>query len=73
MQLFYDAKNDLLYLRFDDRKQSVINRRIADEIVLDIGEGDKIVGIEIWDASRHLNLEQLLPVKYQTVSEPVAV
>lgn len=73
MQLFYDAKNDLLYLRFDDRKQSVINRRIADDIVLDIGEGDKIVGIEILDASRHLNLEQLLPVKYQTVSEPVAV
>jgi uncharacterized protein YuzE len=32
--------------------------------VLDIGEGDKIVGIEILDASRHLNLERLLPVEY---------
>ncbi|MCX7840671.1 MAG: DUF2283 domain-containing protein [Anaerolineae bacterium] len=69
MQLFYDAKTDLLYIRLDDRKQSVINRRVTDAIVLDIGEGDKIVGIEILDASRHLNLEQLLPVKYQT-SEP---
>lgn len=70
MQLFYDAKTDLLYIRLDDRKQSVINRRVTDDIVLDIGEGDKIVGIEILDASRHLNLEQLLPVKYQTAPEP---
>jgi len=32
--------------------------------VLDIGEGEKVVGIEILDASKHVNLERLLPVKY---------
>jgi len=36
--------------------------------VLDIGEDDKIVGIEILDASKHLNLENLLPLKYEVSS-----
>ena len=64
MQIMYNARTDLLYLRLDDRKQEVVNRRLSDEIVLDLGEGDRIVGIEILDASRHLNLDRLLPVKY---------
>jgi len=66
MQILYDTKTDLLYLRLDDRKQPVINKRLSEDIVLDIGEGDRIVGIEILDASRHLSLEKLLPVVYET-------
>jgi len=65
MQVLYDTKTDLLYIRLDERKQPVINRRPFEDIVLDIGEGDRIVGIEIMDASKHLNLDSLLPVKYQ--------
>lgn len=65
MQILYDSKTDLLYLRLDDRKQDVINKRIAEDIVLDLGEDDRIIGIEIIDASRHLNLDRLLPVKYE--------
>lgn len=68
MQIIYDSKTDLLYLRLDDRKQPVVNERVSDDIVLDIGEGDKIVGIEILDASKHLNLDRLLPVKYEVPS-----
>jgi len=67
MQILYDTKTDLLYLRLDDRKQAVINRRLSDDIVLDVGEGDKIVGIEILAASEHLSLERLLPIKLETV------
>jgi len=33
--------------------------------VLDIGEGDKIIGIEILDASKHVSLDRLLPVNYR--------
>jgi uncharacterized protein YuzE len=33
--------------------------------VLDLGEDDRIVGIEILDASKHLNLRHLLPVQYE--------
>ncbi|HDN79077.1 MAG TPA: DUF2283 domain-containing protein [Chloroflexi bacterium] len=69
MKIMYNAKVDLLYLRLDDRKQPVINKRVSDHIVLDIGEDDKIVGIEILDASKHLNLEGLLPVKYEVSLE----
>jgi uncharacterized protein YuzE len=64
MQTVYNAKTDLLYLRFDDQKQQVINKSISEDIVLDFGEDNKIVGVEILDASKHLNLERLLPVKY---------
>jgi len=69
MQIFYNSKSNLLYLCLDDRKQQVINQLLSEDIVLDIGEDNKIVGIEILEASRHVNLESLLPVKHEVVSE----
>lgn len=65
MQIQYKAKTDLLYIRLDERKQQVVNRRVSEDVVLDIGEDDRIIGIEILDASKRLNLEGLLPVKYE--------
>ena len=64
MQITYDVKRDLLYIRMDDRKPEVINRRLSEDVVLDVGAEEKIVGIEILDTSKHLNLESVLPVKY---------
>jgi len=46
MNVSYNDKKDLLYIRLDDRRQQIINRRVSDDIVLDIGEGNKIIGIE---------------------------
>jgi uncharacterized protein YuzE len=69
MQIFYNTKSDLVYLRLDDREQQVMNQRLSEDIVLDIGEDNKIVGIEILDASHHVNLESLLPGKREVVSE----
>jgi uncharacterized protein YuzE len=71
MQILYNVKTDLLYLRLDDRKQQVVNKRLSDDIVLDLGEDNRIVGIEILDASKHLNLERLLPVQYEVSPEAV--
>jgi uncharacterized protein YuzE len=65
VNIIYNDKTDLLYIRFDDKKQEVINKRVSDDIVLDIGENDRIIGIEILDASRHVNLDKVLPVKYE--------
>ena len=62
--MHYDSKNDLLYLRLEISSQSVINKRIDDDIVLDIGQDNKIIGIEIMDASKHVNLDKLMPVEY---------
>ncbi len=71
MQILYNAMTDLLYFRLDDRKQKVINKRVTEDIVLDLGDDGRIVGIEILDASKHLNLERLLPVKYEVTSAVV--
>jgi uncharacterized protein YuzE len=52
MRITYNVKTDLLYMRLDDREQHVMNKRLSEDIVLDIGKDDKIVGIEILDTSR---------------------
>lgn len=70
MRITYDDKIDLLYLRLDDRKQDVVNRRVSEDVVLDLGEGERIVGIEILDASKHLDLATLLPVQYESAGRP---
>ena len=64
MQIHYDSRFDLLYIRLEPSKQKVTNIQVTEDIVLDMGEGDKIVGIEILDASKHVNLQSLLPVEY---------
>ena len=68
MQIHYDVATDLLYLRFDDRKQDVVNQRVSEDIVLDLGEDNKIVGIEILDASAHLDLTKVLPIAHSTTA-----
>ena len=64
MQILYNDTADSLYVRLDDQTQMVGDRRLSDDIVLDLGEGERIVGIRSMDASRHLNLQRLLPVNY---------
>jgi uncharacterized protein YuzE len=63
MQIVYNAKTNLLSVRLDDQKQDVSKKRISEDIVLDLGKGDRIIGIEILDSSKHLDLERLLSVK----------
>lgn len=67
MLISYYPKRDLLYIRFDGRKQQLICERVNDDVTFDIGEDDKIVGIEILDASTHVKLEELLPVRTETL------
>ncbi|MCC7165324.1 MAG: DUF2283 domain-containing protein [Anaerolineae bacterium] len=72
MQIQYNARTDLLYIRLDDAKQDVVNQRISDNVVLDVGANEQIVGIEILDASKHLKLDRLLPVEYQVTTQTVS-
>lgn len=72
MNILYNDRTDLLYIRLDDRGQEVINRRVSEDIVLDIGEDDRVIGIEILDASKRVNLDRLLPVRYE-ISKKVPV
>ena len=64
MIIEYDSKTDLLYIRFSSEKQELMNKKISEDIVLDLGIDDKIIGIEIMDASQHVKLTEILPVNY---------
>ena len=66
MTIYYNSKTDLLYIRIEEATQQVINKRVTEDIVLDIGKDDKIVGIVILDASKHVNLKSLMPIEYET-------
>jgi len=60
MRIEYQDKVDLLYIRLDEGPTEVVNKRVSEDIVLDIGSGDRIVGIEILNASERLDVERLL-------------
>lgn len=72
MKIYYDEKKDLLYIRFEEGAREVRNKRITDDIVLDIEEDDRIIGMEVLDASKRLNLANILPITYDVRSKESA-
>ncbi len=64
MHINYNDRTDLLYLRLDLQTQDVINQEVAEGIVVDIGKNNRIVGIEIMDASKRMDLNGILPLQY---------
>ena len=67
MLVEYNGNTDLLYIRFDEKKQEIVNQRLQEDITLDVGAEDKIIGIEIMNASKNVNLEQVLTSKIKRV------
>ena len=65
MKITYGEKSDLLYILLDETAQEVVNKRVDEDIVLDLGADDRIVGIEILDASRRVRLDQLASLEYE--------
>lgn len=65
MKITYHEKTDLLYSSLEDSPDQVVNRRVDADVVLDLAEGDRIVGIEILDASKRIRLDKLLPLEYR--------
>lgn len=68
MQIVYNPKSDVLYIRLDEITQDVINQRVSEDVTLDIGREDRIIGIEILDASLRLNLKNIFPVEFQVTA-----
>ena len=67
INILYNDKIDLLYIRLDDIKQGVINNLVSENVVLDIGKDERVIGIELVAASKHVNLERLLPINYEVL------
>jgi len=51
-------------LRVRSTNQKLTNQEVSEDVVLDIGLEDKIVGIEIMNASKRLQLNEILPISY---------
>jgi uncharacterized protein YuzE len=62
MRITYDDRYDVLYLRFKDTKK-VMCKNLTEDITIDLDEKSKIAGIEILSASKHIDLDKLLPVE----------
>ena len=55
MKITYDAEIDALYIRLLESKHECRSVRLSDEVALNIGAGEKLVGIEILDAREVLD------------------
>src|ERR1700674_4144654 len=59
MRISYDAEIDALYIRLIEGPQECRTVRLNDEVALNIGPGETLVGIEILDAKQVLGRGQL--------------
>jgi uncharacterized protein YuzE len=62
MKIVYNTTQDLLHIVFRESGQ-VRNERYNDDIVFDVDSNNKIVGMEILDASNYLDAQDIRNVK----------
>lgn len=70
MRITYDSEVDALYIRLLEGEHQCRTLRLTDEISLNIGEGETLVGIEILDAKEVLGEGRLPTVVLENI--PVA-
>lgn len=54
MKISYDSEIDALYIRLVEGKHQCRTLQLTDEIALNIGENELLVGIEVLDAKQVL-------------------
>ncbi|MDO8473152.1 MAG: DUF2283 domain-containing protein [Dehalococcoidia bacterium] len=50
MEITYDTQADAIYIRLSEA-EFIRNKEVAEGVILDLGEGDALLGIEILEAS----------------------
>jgi uncharacterized protein YuzE len=68
MRISYDSKVDALYIRLVEGEQECRTLRLNEEIALNIGPGETLVGIEILDAKEVLGKGELPQVVLENVA-----
>jgi uncharacterized protein YuzE len=58
MKIKYDPKVDAAYISFKKGPTQVTTIRLSEEIAIDLGPNEELVGIEILDASEQLGFEK---------------
>ncbi|MBI2855319.1 MAG: DUF2283 domain-containing protein [Chloroflexi bacterium] len=61
MKISYDPEVDAAYISFKVQSMQVTIVRLTEDIAVDFGPGDEVVGIEILDASEHLQFDRRKP------------
>lgn len=64
MKITYDKEADALYLYFQEGAFSR-TKEVDEGIILDIGKGNKILGIEILDASKRIKPQNMNYLNFQ--------
>ncbi len=67
MKLSYDPEVDALYIRIIEGKQECRTLRLNEEIALNVGPGEALVGIEILDASQVLGEGQVPVIELENL------
>lgn len=62
MKVFYDKKTDAVLIRFSSRRP-VGGVEIKEGVILHVTDNDKIVALEILDASRRVPLKNLFKLQ----------
>jgi uncharacterized protein YuzE len=61
MKIKYDPEVDALYISFKKGPTQVTTLHFSEDVAIDLGPHEEVVGIEILGASDHLALERLNP------------
>jgi len=61
MKISHDQQIDALYISFNQRPTELTTVRLSEDVAIDLGPKEEIVGIEVLDASEHLSLERMKP------------
>jgi len=73
MKISYDSEIDALYIRLIEGDHECRTVRLNEEIALNIGPGEMLVGIEILDAKEVLGKGQLPPVTLENIQLAEAI
>lgn len=72
MKISYDSEIDALYVRLVEGEHQCRTLRLTDEIALNIGEDELLVGIEVLDAKDTLGSGELPSVVLENIPFTVA-
>ena len=64
MEISYDTKADAIYIKFCEG-EFVKNKEVEEGIILDMGEENKLLGIEILEASSRFSLKDISKVSME--------
>lgn len=68
MRISYDPEVDALYIRLIEGNHECRTVRLNEEVALNIGAGERLVGIEILDAKEVLGQGQLPPLLLENIA-----